>query len=226
MGSPCGCARSTEGTCSCGAEVARTSPNVSARSGSRQASRARVGLPHFKHTFNGFSTPACVPCDPGRTRGPSSDRKRSDASRPVNAHARSSLNFGRPTAMGRRWCHRSGRCDAGLPRLAGSEQRNRPRPGRRAGAGAFHRSTSAPASDCSPAVGCRTHSSRGSTHGRTTRSSPQVGSARRDRDIDQVRVPAGPLGFETRTSWSINLDAQVRSSAIAGSSPAPSWVSA
>ena len=170
MGSPCGCARSTDATCSCGAEAAGTSPSVSARSGSRQAPRVPVELPRFKHTFSVFATPAGVRRNPGRTRGPSSDRKRSGASRRGNAHARSSLSFGGPTVMVRRWCHRSGQCDGGSPRLAGSEQRNRPRPGRRDGACAFHRSICAPASERSHAEACRTRSSPGSTHGRTTRS--------------------------------------------------------
>jgi hypothetical protein len=221
MGSPCGCARSTDATCSCSGEAARTSPSASTRSGSRQAPRVPVELPRFKHTSDVFATPACVRCNPGRTRGPSSDRRRSGASRRGNAHARSSLNFGRPTVMVRRWCRRSGRCDGGSQRLAGSKQRNRPRPGKRDAACAFHRSTSALASERSHAEGCKTRSSPGSIHGRTILERRET-----NRAIDQVRRPAGPLGVETRTSRSINIDAQVRSSAIAGSSPAPSWVSA
>ena len=98
-GSPCGCARSTDATSSCSREAAKTSPIVSTRSGSRQAPRVPVELPRFKHTSGVFATPACVRCNPGRTRGPSSDRRRSGASRRGNAHARSSLNFGRPTVM-------------------------------------------------------------------------------------------------------------------------------
>lgn len=189
MGSPCGCARSTGATCSCSGEVARTSPSVSTRSGLRQAPRAPVELPRFKHTSDVFTTPASVRCNPGRTPGRSSDRRRSGASRQGNAHARSSLNFGRPTVMARRWCRRSGPCDGGSPRLAGSEQRNRPRSGKRDTVCVFHRSISDLASERSHAGGCRTRSSSGCIHGRTI--------PRRQRD-----QPCGSIRCAVRQSHS------------------------